>query len=309
MLDGGAPRPTLPRLLDQHPRLLAALRDWHEGEGAQQCDVDRPHRLRAQFHRISTALGPRALIVLLDLTAEDERVRRDKLAALGRLIASIAHEVRNPLSSIRQAADLLPESTEAEERRQLTAIITQQSERINRLVEDVLGAARAPTVHPQRLDLSEWLPSFLATRRERLKRSAGDTTIELAELPGPAPVRVDTTHLWQVMDNLCDNAERHARPTHGELRVGLRLERDEAGDWHIDVCDNGSPIDAADRDTLFEPFFTTHSQGTGLGLFVSRELALANRGELTLLVADDSQGNCFRLTLPGVDDEPTPSRE
>lgn len=286
------------RLPDRHPGLHDALRAWHAGHGSQQRDFDQPHRLRARFHRIETPLGPRALIVLLDLSAEDERVRRDKLAALGRLIASIAHEVRNPLSSIRQAAELLPESDTPAEREQLTGIITRHSDRINRLVEDVLGAARAPVVHTQEVDLVDWLARFAERRREAWRAAGEPFTIRLDADVERAAALVDTTHLWQVMDNLCDNAERHGRPADGPLAIRLRVTAAQ-GRWQVQLCDNGPRIPAAERDALFEPFYTTHSQGTGLGLFVSRELALANRGELTLVEPGaDATGNCFRLCLP-----------
>lgn len=289
------------RLPDLNPAVCDALRAWHSGEGGQQEDFDRPHRLRAQFHRIETALGPRALIVLLDLSEEDDRVRRDKLAALGRMIASIAHEVRNPLSSIRQAAELLPESTTAAEREQLTGIITRHSDRINRLVEDVLGAARAPAVHPQTLDLNDWLADFVASRQQRDRAEQWECALRLAPSGEPAMVRADITHLWQIMVNLCDNAERHGQPQQGPFKLTIRVVPAATDRWEIRVCDNGPRIAASTRSALFEPFFTTHSQGTGLGLFVSRELALANQGDLVL---DESErpagetGNCFVLSLP-----------
>ncbi len=305
MLGGGAAtdEPGPDRLPALHAELNVALGAWHDGSGAQQRDFDRPRRLRAQFHRIETGLGPRVLIVLLDLSAEDERVRRDKLAALGRLIASIAHEVRNPLSSIRQAAELLPESTTTAERKQLTEIITRHGDRINRLVEDVLGAARAPVVHTQTVDLIEWLARFAERRREAWKLADKPFTIRLETDFECAAAQVDTTHLWQVMDNLCDNAERHGRPAQGHLAIRLTVRSGSDGRWQVRLCDNGPRIADSDRDALFEPFYTTHSQGTGLGLFVSRELALANRGELALdEPADDAAtGNCFRLCLPMAD--------
>ena len=291
---------TTPRLPELNPAVCDALRSWHMGDGAQQHDFDRPRRLRAQFHRIETALGPRALVVLLDLSAEDERVQRDKLAALGRLIASIAHEVRNPLSSIRQAAELLPESDTEAERAQLTSIITRHSDRINRLVEDVLGAARAPMVNAQVVELGDWLERFAEGRRQTWRTNDRPFELTVSTPNEPARAHVDATHLWQVIDNLCDNAERHGLPADGRLSLHLQLDATTRGDWRIRVCDNGQRIEAEDRVTLFEPFFTTHSQGTGLGLFVSRELALANHGELALEEpdAERSTGNCFRLTLP-----------
>ncbi len=286
---------------DVCPTVLDALQDWLRGSGPQLADLDHPRRIRANFHRIETALGPRALVLLLDLTAEDERVRRDKLAALGRLIASIAHEVRNPLSSIRQAAELLPDSDTPEEREQLTTIITRHSDRINRLVEDVLGAARSPVVHPQPVELGQWLTQFVASRRQRWQNADPAPELETRLPDESATVQVDATHLWQIMDNLCDNAERHGRPADGRLKIAIMLSPAGHSGWQLRVCDNGPRIEAAHRDALFEPFFTTHSQGTGLGLFVSRELALANRGELGLEDPDrgpEQAGNCFVLTLP-----------
>ena len=302
-----------PRLPELNPAVCDALRAWYVNDGSQQHDIDRPRRLRAQFHRIETAVGPRALIVLQDLSAEDERVRRDKLAALGRLIASIAHEVRNPLSSIRQAAELLPESDTAAEREQLTTIITRHSDRINRLVEDVLGAARAPMVNAQVVELGDWLERFAEGRRQTWQANGKPFEMTLNIPDDQAFARVDTTHLWQVIDNLCDNAERHALPADGRLGLRLQLEAAPHDGWQIRVCDNGPRIKAEDRGALFEPFFTTHSQGTGLGLFVSRELALANRGELALEEPDAHReaGNCFRLCLPAAEaaDATTQARE
>jgi len=108
------------------------------------------------------------------------------------------------------------------------------------------------------------------------------------------------SHIWQIMDNLCDNAERHALTEAGRLELGITVGRAD-GHWRIRVCDNGHPIETTTRSALFEPFFTTHSRGTGLGLFVSRELALANHGELALDDPDRAPGragNCFVLTLP-----------
>lgn len=301
----GPASPTSHDLSDLHPGVGNALHSWHAGNGSQQQDFDRPRRLRAQFHRLETPLGPRALIALLDLAAEDERVRRDKLAALGRLIASIAHEVRNPLSSIRQAAELLPESDSPTEQKQLIEIITRHSDRINRLVEDVLRAARSPVVHAQRIDLAEWLTRFVANRRQAWQADEKPFKITLEGVSEKAWARVDNTHLWQIMDNLCDNAEHHGRPADGQLTIRLQLRPALRDGWHIRVCDNGPKIATADRNTLFEPFFTTHSQGTGLGLFVSRELALANRGELALedSAEMEDEANCFRLSLPAAQEK------
>lgn len=287
----------------QHPQLADTLAQWLKQPEKTRFDFDHPHRFRASFHYLKTELGPRALIMLLDLSAEDERVQRDKLASLGRLIASIAHELRNPLSSIRQASDLLPGAQTAEERNQLTDIIKRQTQRINRLVEDVLNAARTPRVQPVAIELQHWMAHFIAQQKALFDKQ--NPQIECHLGPDAPTIWFDRVHLEQILSNLVANAiNHHPTGTDEPPFVRILLNRTQPGRFVLAVCDQNPIIPLDTRTAMFEPFFTTHQAGTGLGLFIARELAQANESDLAWHPADeqDNRGNCFTLDLKAAPD-------
>jgi two-component system sensor histidine kinase PilS (NtrC family) len=312
------------RLQDAHPALAGSLAAWYAQQSSAftkelpsdsplnswPIEFEQPHRFRAEFHLLHTELGQRALVVLIDLTAEDARVQQNKLASLGRLTASIAHEVRNPLSSIRQAAELLADAHSDDERHTLIPIILRQSERINALVEGILDVARRPQVKPAPIDVAQWLQEF--TELHRLDWAANRVTWQMQAVPAGCTLVFDVSHLWQIMDNLVGNAVRHGRSTDGEVRLHLGAKIQHSGWVELMVCDAGAGLTPQAHSTLFEPFFTTHADGVGLGLYISRELALANGAQLSadapsLPGADepgkdeqrvDMLGTCFRLRAP-----------
>lgn len=288
-------------LLTVHPGLANALQNWYEntGDHPETAEFDEPHRFRAEFHRLDTVLGQRALIVLIDLSSEDARLQQTKLASLGRLTASIAHEVRNPLSSIRQATELLADAHDEAERRELIPIIIRHSARINNLIEGILDVARRPQVQATRIDLAQWLKEF--TDLHRLDWEASGVEVYC---PMPAPneevIRFDVSHLWQIMDNLAANAKRHGKSADGRIRIRIACEQRHEPNWlQLKLCDAGAGLTPAALRTLFEPFFTTHAEGVGLGLYISHELALANGAQLFAepLAAPES-GVCFVLRIP-----------
>lgn len=288
------------RLAQSNPRLAEALREWCLHGGESDGDFTVPGRFRASFHHLDSVLGQRALILLADLRAEDARLQQRKLAALGRLTASIAHEVRNPLSSIRQGAELLEGAVSDEERAELVTIIIRHVDRINDLVRSVLDAARRPQVNPMRIDLSSWLQDYIAAHRQLDGEELDRIDWRLVEPEEAearcAVIRFDAAHLWQIMDNLVGNARQHGRSEDGRLRLELTWVLAGAQWVSIFVCDQGQGIDEETRSHLFEPFFTTHTQGVGLGLFISRELAEANQGSLNVVPQRPSgAGTCFRL--------------
>ena len=295
--------PSKVRLQDAHPALATALQDWYDGRITESIECDEPHRFRAEFHPLETELGQRALVVLVDLSAEDARVQQNKLASLGRLTASIAHEVRNPLSSIRQASELLADSTSEEERAELIPIIIRHSARINTLVEGVLDVARRPQVQPARIDFSRWLEEFVELHR--LDWAANSV---VWQVPGKADtacaLTFDASHLWQIMDNLVTNAVRHGRSADGVVYLSITCHVVEPDTIVLQVCDRGPGLSATAASSLFEPFFTTHVEGVGLGLYVSRELALSNGAQLYAEAAGEdaaatgSPGTCFVLRCP-----------
>lgn len=291
------------RLQDAHPALANALRDWYAGRITESIEFDEPQRFRAEFHPLETELGKRALVVLVDLSVEDARVQQNKLASLGRLTASIAHEIRNPLSSIRQASELLADSTSEEERAELIPIIIRHSTRINTLVEGVLDVARRPRVQPTRVAFDHWLKEFVELHR--LDWAVNSVVWQpSAQTDASCALTFDVAHLWQIMDNLVTNALRHGRSADGMVYLSLSCRIVEPDAVEIRVCDRGPGLsDAADH-SLFEPFFTTHVEGVGLGLYVSRELALSNGAKLFVATAkekaaaDGSPGTCFVLRCP-----------
>ncbi|MGE4355959.1 sensor histidine kinase [Halothiobacillus sp.] len=293
--------PSKLRLRDTHPALANALQDWYDGRITEHIECDEPHRFRAEFHALQTELGQRALVVLVDLSAEDARVQQNKLASLGRLTASIAHEVRNPLSSIRQASELLADSTSEEERAELIPIIIRHSARINTLVEGVLDVARRPQVQPTRIDFTQWLAEFVELHR--LDWEANSVVWQApAKADTACALTFDNSHLWQIMDNLVTNAMRHGRSADGVTYLSITCQLIEPDTVAIRVCDRGPGLSDTAAHSLFEPFFTTHVEGVGLGLYVSRELALSNGAQLYAEAAGNdaagSTGTCFVLRCP-----------
>lgn len=284
------------------PPLSKALGAWCRRHGEPGEDLTLPGRFRARFQRLDSVLGQRALILLTDLRAEDARLQQRKLAALGRLTASIAHEVRNPLSSIRQATELLDGTTSETERAELQAIILKHTDRINHLVRSVLDASRRPQVNPVDIPLAAWLDEFMAAQPLLAggEQSQIAWRIEAPDIPEVQSVRVwfDTAHLWQIMDNLVANALRHGADEDGHVQLTLRWQLAGPDLVRILVYDHGRGIDDEARSQLFEPFFTTHAQGVGLGLYISRELAEANQAKLDIEPPQaDVSGTCFRLDV------------
>jgi len=215
--------------------------------------------------------SPRAVVFLEDLDRVQREARELKLVALGRLTAGIAHEIRNPLSSISHAAELLDEEVGTSTDPRLLRIIRDNSARIAAMVDEVLKLNRRDRVHPEWVELDGYLRVFAADfcAGERIP----DALLAIDSC-GPRTVRFDRSHLNQIVWNLARNALRHASGRDGCVRLALR---DGAGAvvW-LDVEDDGAGVSSEAQTHLFEPFFTTSRQGTGLGLYLSRELADAN---------------------------------
>lgn len=238
----------------------------------------RARRVRVRFARPAYSTSDEFVIFLEDLQAIEDQAQRLKLAAMGRLTASIAHEIRNPLAAISQAGQLLAEETQDPLQQRLTSIVRENTLRLNRLVEDVLRAARRDSPMSDEFDLGR----FCATWLEEFYRDRGlaEGAVSLAIAPGTV-VKVEQGHLRQVLFNLVDNALRYCsgRPGSIEIRVDPGDGRDQP--VRLWVFDDGPGVPQADRDAMFEPFFTTHARGTGLGLYLAREFCVANGIDLT----------------------------
>ena len=231
---------------------------------------------------------------------QQELVRAERLAAVGRMASSVAHEVRNPLSSIGLNVELLDEplgraqwSDPADQRevRELVQSVTREVDRLTELTEHYLRLARLPPPHRAAEDVNALVDGVLAFQAEELERAKVEVRKEPSE--GPLLALIDGGQLRQVLLNLVRNA-REAMPQGGALTV--RARRDGAR-VKLELQDTGPGVAEADREKIFEPFFSTKQAGTGLGLSLSRQIVVANGGELAV-AAGLGQGALFTLTLP-----------
>ncbi len=246
--------------------------------------------------------APRAgpvLVFLEDVSIMNERVQQSKLASLGRLSASIAHEIRNPVGAMSHAAQLLKESPGlAAEDERLTEIIQTHSSRISHIIENVLQLSRRESSRPERLLLHEWLGEFADEFVRTHELQEGELAV--AEVPPGLEVRMDRSHLRQILWNLCDNAIKYGSET-GGIMVELEAGRlPNQGRPYIDVLDRGHGVDQGTAEQMFEPFFTARSGGTGLGLYISRELCELNRATLVYLDRPEG-GSIFRIVFADPD--------
>ena len=233
--------------------------------------------LKLRFARVDTPeeADERSVIFMQDVTAIENQAQELKLASMGRLTASIAHEVRNPLSAIGHATALLAEDLSSPTHARLLKIVGDNVARVNRMVEDILQLSRK--VQPNGCPLE--LAGFLAELKAEFQETHGlrDDIVWLGNT-GSAPVRFDALHLREVLVNLLTNATRYASGNAGSVRV--YAVTDSAGRMELHVQDDGPGITPEVRSHLFEPFYTTSSKGTGLGLYLARELCLNNEATL-----------------------------
>ncbi|MSP27297.1 MAG: HAMP domain-containing histidine kinase [Methylococcales bacterium] len=222
----------------------------------------------------------------------NQRVQQSKLASLGRLTASIAHEIRNPLSAINHAGQLLSENSDlpAQDVR-LTHIIQINAARVNHIIEDILQLSRRKDSRREKIDLNLWCDRYLKNFMSEQDIAADAFTLVTSN--EPLFVCIDPSHLKQIMDNLCQNALKYGQPEAGAIKLQTRMLKQTPC---IYVIDNGLGVSREHLRHLFEPFFTTSASGTGLGLYISRELAELNQAKLIYYVTDENN-SCFRLCL------------
>ena len=247
--------------------------------------------LRVRCMPLATADGSRVL-VLEDQSQAEQAAQRLKLAALGRLTANIAHEIRNPLSAISHAAQLLREESHDATQAKLTGIIENNARRLDRLVEEVLTLNRRDRLNPTSIDHSTLTP-LIAELRQAEGMPADAVSISLDER---LHFQFDPDHLRQILWNLLRNAWRVCSKSAGSIQIRLHKQGDQV---QLDIQDDGAGVPPEHQGKLFEPFFTTDAQGTGLGLFLARELAEANHAVLAYV--PDAGGARFRLGLYGSD--------
>jgi two-component system sensor histidine kinase PilS (NtrC family) len=249
--------------------------------------------LTPELTRLGADAKAGTLIFLEDSDRITAHAQQMKLASLGRLTASIAHEIRNPLGAISHAGQLLAESPElnAGDRR-LTEIIQNNSIRVNHIIETVLQLSRRQCAKPERIDLTAWLDNFAEEFRRSHIRAPNQLLCQL-QTQG-LQIEADPGQLRQVLGNLCENALKYAGDDSHPVCITLRSGFiDKAGDPVLDILDNGPGIAQQHIRQIFEPFFTTGSKSTGLGLYISKELCDIHKIDLAYLPPPDGGG--FRL--------------
>lgn len=286
-----------PLLEDLCPPLAAALASWREHPAQEPNPLQATRKspeLQPRFRVLSDAPGGGILIFLEDRAEMNAQVQQAKLASLGRLTASIAHEIRNPLSAMTHAGQLLGEAELDKGDQRLVEIIHRHGKRLNNIVENVLRLSRReqPNQEPVELD------GLLDDVRQDINNQPELHPLEL-RVEGIAHrlvIPFDRGHLHQVLTNLITNAARHARHPERDLFIYLVAGQDARDQPYLDFADNGPGIPDDHRERLFEPFFTTAGDGTGLGLYLCRELCEANHARLSL-VQTGNAGTRFRITF------------
>ncbi|MGV8930784.1 MAG: sensor histidine kinase [Luteimonas sp.] len=291
-----------PRNLRQiAPNLATRLDTWRRNGEFDDTPVtlegEESIEVLPRFARL-LADGETTLVFLDDTSMVSRRAESLTLAAMGRFSASLAHEIRNPLAAISYATQLLEESQDINESdRRLLQIVHQQCMRTNGIVESVLGLARRERAHPEHLDLVGFIRRFLDDYLQTIPPDLDSITFSHG-VPS-LPALIDPRHLQQILTVLVQNALRYGRMPGQPARVILRVETRD-GAPVIEILDRGPGIPDAVAAQLFRPFFTTSEHGTGLGLYIARELCRANATHLDY-VAVPAGGACFRITLPGTD--------
>lgn len=279
------------------PQAREAMERWREDP--QQ--PASPVRLRENgplvllsFTQLAGPSEAGTLVFAEDFSQITQQAQQLKLASLGRLTASIAHEIRNPLGSISHAAQLLRESPQLPpEDARLVEIVLGNAQRTNDVIESVLTLSRGQPPHPEIIALGDWLQRFAGEFGQRNASAA--ITVSIDPVASGLEVRVDPTHLHRVLTNLCENGLRYSERSTGKATLDIALWADPQSRLaRVDVIDQGSGIAPGMIEHVFEPFFTTEHGGTGLGLYLARELCEANQMHLEYVDVPQG-GGCFRL--------------
>jgi two-component system sensor histidine kinase PilS (NtrC family) len=283
-----------------YPELADRLLSWRRNTNVDRAQMafTAPDGTTIQPHFAPLASGrDRGVVIFLeDTTLIAERVQQAKLAALGRLSASIAHEIRNPLGAMSHAGQLLAESPGVgDPERRLTDIIRVNARRVSQIVESVLALSRREPTHPERLQLIPWVEDFTREFVETLELYEG--AVGLVTGAPDIEVRMDPTHLHQILWNLCDNAVKYASAAAGAIAVEISCGvLEPSGRPYLEVADRGPGIKPDKVEQIFEPFYTSQPGGTGLGLYISRELAERNGAALRYQPRPGG-GSAFRIVF------------
>ena len=282
-----------------NPLLTAYISRWQAGHYAPASPFKvhpdgKP--LLPELVRIGHDFEPEILLFVEDFTPVTEAAQTLKLNSLGKLTASIAHEIRNPLTAISHASQLMNEGQdEPPEQKALRDIILTNTQRVNEIIENILQLSQRRQPRQEPLDLLAWIRLFVPEYQQ------GQNHTDCVDLLAPesvGTVEFDPGNLRRVLTNLLDNGIRHAGEHTGQFTVTLSLSKDDQAERaHMDVIDKGTGVPDAMLGRLFEPFFTTSAGGSGLGLYLCRELCESNGATLTYDRTPDDKTR-FRVSVP-----------
>ncbi|MDG1773474.1 MAG: histidine kinase dimerization/phospho-acceptor domain-containing protein [Oceanicoccus sp.] len=283
------------------PQVMEQFKLW-QANPQHQCPVfsieETGPELQLSFSALTQDDSSNTLVFLENNRRMAQRAQQMKLASLGRLTASIAHEIRNPLGAISHAAQLLEESSELNPTDQrLSGIIQRHSKRMNNVIENTLQLSSRSAPKPEHIILELWLQQFI----DEFENTGEATPYITLTSVQSCMVDIDCSQLSQVITNLAQNGLRYSLQQTGKATLELYVHINPLTQLPVlDIIDDGPGVNDDARDNLFEPFFTTEAKGSGLGLYISRELCEANEARLDYIRTEAGK-SCFRISFPHPD--------
>jgi two-component system sensor histidine kinase PilS (NtrC family) len=279
------------------PPIYDRLRNWQNDgiiPSSLSLKLSNNQTVQISFAPLDDPRFPSLMLFIEDTVRLNQEAQQLKLASLGRLTASIAHEIRNPLGAISHAGQLLEESPNvASSDKKLIDIIYNHSQRINFIINNILHFSRRKNANPEIINLNQWVADFKA---EYLQHHPGNIKIEFKKRDVYA--KIDRNHLYQIMTNLIDNGMRYSLKRIGREVVNVCIDVSEANQQpYLDIIDYGPGIRGEKLNNIFEPFFTTEDTGSGLGLYLCKELSEANQANLSYSYDVDNSVSIFKLML------------
>lgn len=262
---------------------LLNFEDLRDGEKFQFESQQSLYHIHVHVKKLIVPHQMLTLLILQDAQKLNQHVQQLKLAALGQLSASIAHEIRNPLAAIVQANELQNGSDPAQQQ-MLSKMIAKQAKRIDGIVQDTLNMVKNRETHAVELSLNRFIPLLIQEDLSDIKKM-----IQL-NIQSGCHIYFDEAQLRQVLINLIRNAIRHNDPDAGYIELNIYPHEKN---MRIDVRDFGQGVAVQHRASLFQPFFSTEITGTGLGLYLAHSFCEANQAQLTYV--EQQRGACFRL--------------
>lgn len=284
-------------IMDYAPNLAEKFIRWQKGEDERTHFITSPQTGKILEARFAALQNPSdlsnmpvdnsAVIFLDDAERRQTQAQQIKLAALGRLTANIAHEIRNPLSAISHASDLLAEEIDSPIGRRLVKIMRDNIDRLDKIVKDVLELNRRDHVKTKTIRLNQYLPEFIQSISAAEKF---DPLVFSCHIESNLCIAFDPNHLQQVLWNIVCNAHRHSQKKAGSIQIHAWKNTKYC---HLGVQDDGEGVPEAQKPHLYEPFFTTAIGGNGLGLYIAKEICAANSAQLRLI--ESTRGACFQI--------------